>query len=352
MSAAEAEAMDEAGASEAAAAWWFGPLSGAVAAFALVMALKLHLLPAMVAGLLVHELVQLISGSFVERFRISRSGGKLAAVTVISVLVIAGLVVAGFGAVAFVRAQLADLDGLLGQLDGILSSARAALPAWIDAWLPSDPERLGHVLVEWLKEHAKELQTVGREAAVGFVHVLIGMVIGALVSLHEAAKAHELRPLAAALQERADRLSDSFRAIVFAQVQISAFNTSLTAIFLGLVLPAFGVHMPLLQLLVVITFLAGLLPVLGNLVSNTVITVVALTQSLTLAGVCLGYLVVIHKLEYFVNARLVGGQIHANAWELLIAMLVMESAFGVPGVVAAPIYYAYLKQELRAIGWI
>jgi hypothetical protein len=29
-------------------------------------------------------------------------------------------------------------------------------------------------------------------------------------------------------------------------------------------------------------------------------------------------------------------------------MVVMEAAFGVQGVVAAPIYYAYLKHELRA----
>jgi hypothetical protein len=27
-------------------------------------------------------------------------------------------------------------------------------------------------------------------------------------------------------------------------------------------------------------------------------------------------------------------------------MLAMEAAFGLPGVVAAPIYYAYLKREL------
>jgi hypothetical protein len=29
-------------------------------------------------------------------------------------------------------------------------------------------------------------------------------------------------------------------------------------------------------------------------------------------------------------------------------MLVMEAAFGVPGVISAPIYYAYLKDELAA----
>ena len=63
---------------------------------------------------------------------------------------------------------------------------------------------------------------------------------------------------------------------------------------------------------------------------------------------CLGFLIVIHKLEYFLNARIVGSQIRARAWELLIAMLIMESAFGLPGIVAAPIYYAYLKDELTA----
>ena len=61
----------------------------------------------------------------------------------------------------------------------------------------------------------------------------------------------------------------------------------------------------------------------------------------------LGYLIVIHKLEYFLNARIVGGQIHARAWELLVAMLVMEAMFGISGLIAAPIVYAWVKDELR-----
>jgi predicted PurR-regulated permease PerM len=62
------------------------------------------------------------------------------------------------------------------------------------------------------------------------------------------------------------------------------------------------------------------------------------------------YLVFIHKLEYFLNARIVGGRIQARTWELLLAMLVMEAAFGLPGLVAAPVYYAYLKRELSDRG--
>jgi predicted PurR-regulated permease PerM len=49
-----------------------------------------------------------------------------------------------------------------------------------------------------------------------------------------------------------------------------------------------------------------------------------------------------------VNAHVMGAQISARAWELLVAMLVMEAVFGIAGLVAAPIYYAYLKNELAA----
>ena len=74
----------------------------------------------------------------------------------------------------------------------------------------------------------------------------------------------------------------------------------------------------------------------------------SLSVSPLLAVSSLLFLVIIHKLEYFVNARVMGGRIHARAWELLLAMLVMDAIFGIPGVVAAPIYYAYLKNELSA----
>ena len=80
-------------------------------------------------------------------------------------------------------------------------------------------------------------------------------------------------------------------------------------------------------------------------VSNTAIVVLSLSVSAAVAVASLCFLIAIHKLE-FLNAHLIGNQIHAHAWELLIAMLVMEAAFGLPGLVAAPIYYAYIKDEL------
>jgi predicted PurR-regulated permease PerM len=104
--------------------------------------------------------------------------------------------------------------------------------------------------------------------------------------------------------------------------------------------------------MIAVTFIAGLLPVIGNLISNTVICIISLSHSLYVTLASLAFLVVIHKLEYFVNARIIGTQIRSRAWELLIAMLVMEAAFGVAGVIAAPIFYAYLKDELKSRGMI
>ena len=143
-------------------------------------------------------------------------------------------------------------------------------------------------------------------------------------------------------------LADSFRRVVFAQVRISALNTVLSAVYLMLILPALGVHLPLTKTMIAVTFVAGLLPIIGNLISNSVIVVISLSYSLPIALGSLLFLIVVHKLEYFINARIVGSLINAAAWELLLAMIVMEAAFGLPGVVAAPVFYAYAKAELVA----
>jgi len=173
-----------------------------------------------------------------------------------------------------------------------------------------------------------------------------------MVALTDLRPTRELPVLSRSLEQRVSRLGLSFRRIVFAQIRISALNTTLTAIYLVVILPMLGVHLPLIKTMILVTFVVGLMPVIGNLISNTVIVVVSLSVSLYAAIGSLLFLIGIHKLEYFVNARIIGGQIHARAWELLLAMLVMDAVFGIPGVIAAPIYYAYIKDELKARGLV
>lgn len=317
---------------------------------ALVLILKLHLLPALLAGLLVFELVNVLTPWFTIK-ALGRDGPRLIAVTLIASAVIAGLAAAGFGIAALLR-NGDSLPLLMQRMAEIIENSRERLPLWLTGYIPDNADSLRQALVEWLRSHAADLQLAGKELGRGLAHALIGMIVGALLSLQKAVAKQDKRPLAEYLVSRAERMALVFRRVVFAQVWISSINTFFTWLYLGVLLPAFGIDLPLVKTLVVVTFIAGLLPIIGNLISNTVIFVVSLSQGLFVAAASLTYLIVIHKLEYFLNARIIGSNIKARAWELLIAMLVMEAAFGIAGLVAAPIFYAYFKDEFRDKGLV
>ncbi|MGE5320510.1 MAG: AI-2E family transporter [Hyphomicrobiaceae bacterium] len=311
----------------------------------LLFTLMFHLLSALLAGLLVVQLVHMLAPRFVIG-RLDHNWAKVLVVSLITLIVLGAL--GGFtaGVIVYLRAE-GSLTGLLTKMAEIIDSSRGLLPPWAAAWLPQGDESVIRAgLVEWLRNHALEIRKLSGDVGHTLLHFLIGLIIGSFIALREARTHQTLAPLAQALLERVHRLSEAFRRVVFAQIRISALNALLTGIYLLLVLPALDVHLPFTKTMIVVTFIVGLLPVLGNLISNSIIVIISLSHSLHIAITSLAFLIFIHKLEYFVNARIIGGQIQAYAWELLIAMLVMEAAFGVQGVIAAPIFYAYLKKEL------
>ena len=311
----------------------------------LLLALKLRLLPALLAGLLVVQLVHLLAPRFVIG-KLSHTWSKILVVSLITLVVLGALGGLTAGAILYLRTE-GGLTGLLTKMAEVIENSRELLPPWAREWLPQGDESVIRAgLVEWLRTHAQDLRKMGGDAGRVLLLMLIGMVIGSFVALREATPNLRLGPLSVELCERVQRLGEAFRRVVFAQLRISALNALLTWIYLGLILPSFGVELPFVKTMVLVTFVVGLLPVLGNLISNTVIVIISLSHSLHVAAGSLAFLVVIHKLEYFVNARIIGGQIKARAWELLIVMLAMEAAFGVPGVIAAPVFYAYIKKEL------
>jgi len=171
-------------------------------------------------------------------------------------------------------------------------------------------------------------------------------LIGALAAVRP--RVGTQRPLAQQLHLRITRFGEAFRQIVAAQFWIAAFNTVLTALFLLLVLPLWDLPLPYTPALITLTFVAGLIPIVGNLVCNAVITIVGLSVSPAAAVACLAFLVLIHKAEYVINAKVVGQRTHMGVWELLSVMFVAEAVFGAAGLVAAPLFYAYLKKELFA----
>ena len=316
-------------------------------ALALLLVIDIHLLPALLAGLLVYELVQSMSPLLGRR--ISGDGARVVVVALLGAILVGLLILLILGAISMFHNEIGNPQLLWQQqLMPLVEKARQQLPPMLVDNLPDSVDDLRVGAMDLIRKHAVTLQLAGKGAMRAFVHIIIGLVLGAIVALSRARPASQMGPLAAMLSLRCQRLAEAFHNIVFAQIKISLINTAFTALFLLGVLPLLGIHVPLAKTLVALTFIVGLLPVVGNLISNTAIAVAGLSVSLGVGIAALAFLVIIHKLEYFLNARLVGSQIRAKAWELLIAMLLMEAAFGLPGVIAAPIYYAYLKQELEA----
>lgn len=224
---------------------------------------------------------------------------------------------------------------------------RLKLPTDIASQLPEGAADIQRTIASYLGAKAGALATTGRAWLAGLLHAYVGLLIGALAAVRPLDTPGG--PLAQALSARITLLGESFQQIVAAQFWIAAFNTLLTALFLVFVMPWWGLELPYTPALITLTFLAGLIPIVGNLLCNVVITIVGLSVSPTAAAACLAFLILIHKAEYVINAKVVGSRTHMGVWELLAVMFVAEAIFGPAGLVAAPLLYAYLKKELQAV---
>lgn len=319
-----------------------------LSAAALLFVFLAHLVPALVAGLLVHTVLHRTQRLLTHR-RLSHGLTKTLAAGLLVVLAAGVAVLSGWGLFAFARGHVGDLPGLFARMADVLDRAREQLAAWglgsgfLEGLRTAD--QLKGAAAEWLREHGSVLTAAGGHAGRLAVHGLMGVFAAVLVFLRQPSASP--RPLAGALAARVRRFGDAFERIVIAQAEISAVNTVLTAVYLLGLLPLLGARLPMTTTLILVTFVAGLLPVVGNLVSNTVIVVVSFGVAPWLALLSLGFLVGVHKLEYLVNARIVGNRIGAQAWEIFLAIVVFEVAFGIAGVVLAPIVYAWVKGELR-----
>jgi predicted PurR-regulated permease PerM len=328
-------------------------LASHVAMAALILTVLLFkLLPAALAGLLLFSLIGRISAALMRHgpFRIPRRANAAALSLVILSL---AAVFALAGLTGFHLAEQPDaMVKLMNSMADVLAQLHTSLPAAVQSYVPASLDELRSALAEALKTHGEKISVAGVEALKGIVQVLLGLVVGGMLAWQSFRDPEAYLPLSATLMTRFSHLRRAFEKVVFAQVRISLVNTFLTALYLRLLLPLLGIDLPLTKTLITLTFVAGLLPIIGNLISNTAIIVISLGASLEAGLISLAFLVAVHKLEYFLNAHIVGRGVDATAWELILAMLGMEAVFGLPGLVAAPILYAYAKHELGLAGLI
>ena len=135
-----------------------------------------------------------------------------------------------------------------------------------------------------------------------------------------------------------------FKTVMGGQVIISLINTFITSILVV------TLHLPHKITLISLVFICGLLPVIGNLISNTIVSVTAFfTDGLWAFLVCLVLLVAIHKLEYFLNSKIIGSIVRLPMFVTLLSLLLGESLMGIPGIILAIPFVLFFKSELEEV---
>ncbi len=144
--------------------------------------------------------------------------------------------------------------------------------------------------------------------------------------------------------KRFRRFYGYFRKVMVGQFFISLVNTSITAIVI------FMLGLPHEFTLLCIVFFCGLLPIVGNIISNTIISTTALISSGVPAFIiCLGLLVGLHKLEYFLNGKIIGTIISLPMVATVLCLLVGEATIGIFGMIIAVPFALTLRDEMNTM---
>lgn len=230
----------------------------------------------------------------------------------------------------------------------LLRDIHKHVPAWLYI---AELDTLKLKLIEHLQKHIQDYSLVGYHFLKNLVLFVICLFLGILTRLTcSQCTSHKL--IINIGKQGFGLFLLKLEQVFYAQIKISAINTVFTAIYILIILPLLGIHLPYGYILILFTFIFGLIPVLGNLISNTLIILVSLGLGFTIAIYSLIFLVVIHKLEYFLNAKIIGLQIKSTLVELLLCYIVFETFFGIQGIILAPIIYAYIKAELSSLDLI
>jgi predicted PurR-regulated permease PerM len=212
----------------------------------------------------------------------------------------------------------------------------------------TDYASLKTVAAEEVKDRIANIGRYAREATLQLAMLIIGLVVAISLFINakweidddpSAVKDSLYSTVTRQLMLRFETFYDSFAKVIGAQITISLINTALTALFL--VWNGF----PYATVIIVLTFLCGLLPIIGNILSNTLIVGVGFTISPNTALIALIFLVVIHKLEYFLNSKIIGDRIKNPMWLTLIGIVLGEKLMGIPGMILAPVVLHYIKVE-------
>lgn len=310
-----------------------------LAALTLIAVARFDLGPALIAGLFAFMML----GQAEAALRGAGASPRFARWSSVGLFAVVGALLALIF-ISFVKIGMARLplliDRVLPHLDELASRFGFDLPV-------DNVAELREVILQTVKENERSIASASGLLTRGFFQIIVAVVVAILRFIAKPGEPGGKRGLDAELLrecgERAALFSASFEVVMGAQILIAAINAAVAAAFL------FAFHIPFRTMLTLTAFVCGMVPIVGNVISNSLIFASALTISEHMALLSLIFLVVVHKGSYLLNSRIIGARIETPTWAILLGLLAGEALMGVTGVILAPTLIHYVREELREI---
>jgi predicted PurR-regulated permease PerM len=187
-----------------------------------------------------------------------------------------------------------------------------------------------------LVESAKHYSGSAISAATAIGHFVVHIVMGFVLALVYVLEKDELdafwsrvdrRSLAGTLARWLGHVADATVVTVQLQLIVAACNTAMTLPVLLII----GV--PNVGALMLLIFVSALVPVIGNIVSGVVLSLLAYQQKGWLGvGIFVGLTFVLHKIEsYYLSPRLTARHVKMPGFLLIVSLIACEHVFGFKG---------------------
>jgi predicted PurR-regulated permease PerM len=164
------------------------------------------------------------------------------------------------------------------------------------------------------------------------MHALIAIILAVIYTLeqeelHELSEKVDAASLMGTIMRWLGYLAEAIRITIQLQVVVAAVNTVLTLPVLLLL----GIHhIPALMILI---FVSALVPVVGNIISGAVLSLLAYQAKGMLGiGVFVALTFVLHKIEaYYLNPRLTSKHVHLPGFAIVVSLIAWEHLLGFVG---------------------
>lgn len=293
-------------------------------------------------------LAALFSYFAIKKLDFLKKSGKWPALTLFVVILALAAYALGF----FVQAAVAAIPSI----------AEKSLPSIIQ-WAAKYQIVLPFTDLNSLREEAlklahSEARDIGkfadfaRGATREFIYLIVGCIVAmglfldSRIEMDEPAAGRHNNLYTLCCREISERFATfyvSFDIVMNAQVTISAINAILTGIFMA------ALRLPHMPVAVGVSFICGMIPVVGNILSNIVVVAIGFIDSPAKGLGALAFLMGIHHLGFFLNSKIVGKKIRSPVWLTLVALVLGERLMGVTGMILSPVILHYLRIESAAI---